>query len=241
MAIPIQYRLQIIFIYMIRKLLLLSLLCVCTIAKAQSPTSIENLYTGGQEAFYNKIKKELRYPQASFNNGRTGMALVSFTIDQQEGLTGIAVMNSIDPYIDEEVKRVLLATASKWVAGRVSGRQEFILPVLFARNEDRLKQVKVPAMVLKPVVVSAPGLPEVENSDLKQELGLALRQVNHFMANYQSDLAMLMLNELVRTNPFNKEIRETRVHVYGQMNEAAKALQERAFVERFLAVMDEEE
>ncbi len=215
-------------------MLSLGLLFVNTYVFAQTGISVENLYRGGQEAFNSKMKKELRYPAPAVQNGRTGMALVSFSIDPKGGLTGVNIVNSVDPTIDEEVKRALLTTSANWTAGRANTRQEYILPVLFAANEASLKNIKVPATVLKPIVVTQQALPVIEGPDFPQELSLALRQGNHFMANYRSDLALLMLNELVRKNPFNKEIRETRAYVYSQMNQPDKARQERAFVDQYL-------
>jgi TonB family protein len=227
---------------MLRSCFLVGLLLVCISAYAQVPLSADNLYKGGQEAFSNAMNNQLRYPQASVNTGRTGVSVVSFRLDQRGAPSSVTILNSVDPYIDEAVTRALQSTSGNWITGTLNSQQDLVLPVVFARSMQSLENIRVPANVLKPLVVAGqePGIAEIPN--LRTDLSLAMQQVNRFMANFQSDLAMLMLNELVRTNPFNKEIRETRIYVAGIMNNQELARSDRQFVERFLVTgMDEEQ
>lgn len=90
-------------------------------------------FPGGQEALMKWLQKNLKYPSSAADNGIQGRVLVQFTVNKDGSIVDPKVMKSVDPALDKEAMRVVMAMP-KWQPGKQRGktvRVRFTLPVTF--------------------------------------------------------------------------------------------------------------
>ncbi|MBN8577453.1 MAG: TonB family protein [Cytophagales bacterium] len=91
--------------------------------------------TGGYEAFYKFVGKNLKYPKRAQHTNTQGKVYVEFVIDKSGNVTDLKVIKGIGSGCDEEALRVLALT--KWQAGRQRGKPvkvRMTMPVNFILN-----------------------------------------------------------------------------------------------------------
>ena len=90
-------------------------------------------FPGGITAFYEYLKKELKYPRQAQRMGIEGRVFVQFVVERDGRLTDIHVVKGIGAGCDEEAVRVL-KESPKWKPGKQRGkpvRQKMIQNILF--------------------------------------------------------------------------------------------------------------
>lgn len=78
-------------------------------------------FPGGMKRLSEYISTHLQYPTVSQENGIMGNVRVSYVIDEEGNVTDVEVMESIDPYLDEEAVRVI-SSMPKWKPGMKDGK-----------------------------------------------------------------------------------------------------------------------
>lgn len=78
-------------------------------------------FPGGMKRLSEYISSHLQYPTVSQENGVMGNVRVSYVIDEEGNVTDVEVMESIDPYLDEEAIRVI-SSMPKWKPGIKDGK-----------------------------------------------------------------------------------------------------------------------
>lgn len=84
-------------------------------------------------AFYNYLKKTIRYPEQCYRSGIQGKALVAFTVMKDGSLENIRVMNDVHPALAMEAVRVVKGSPL-WEPGVIRGKPANIVynvPVSF--------------------------------------------------------------------------------------------------------------
>ncbi len=90
-------------------------------------------FPGGLSAFYQYLKKEIKYPRQAQRMGIEGRVFVQFIVERDGTLTDIKVVKGIGAGCDEEAVRVL-QNSPKWKPGKQRGRavrQKMIQNILF--------------------------------------------------------------------------------------------------------------
>ena len=90
-------------------------------------------FPGGLTAFYEFLKKEIKYPRQAQRMGIEGRVFVQFVVERDGRLTDIHVVKGIGAGCDEEAVRVL-KNSPKWNPGKQRGRpvrQKMIQNILF--------------------------------------------------------------------------------------------------------------
>ena len=90
-------------------------------------------YPGGEKELHKYIMNELRYPQEAMLNKETGEVLVAFSIGMDGYVSGVRVIKSVSPSLDEEAIRVVRKMPS-WIPGKKNGRAvraEMTIPINF--------------------------------------------------------------------------------------------------------------
>lgn len=90
-------------------------------------------FPGGITAFYQYLKKELKYPRQAQRMGIEGRVFVQFVVERDGSLTDIHVVKGIGAGCDEEAVRVL-KNSPNWKPGKQRGkpvRQKMIQNILF--------------------------------------------------------------------------------------------------------------
>ncbi len=103
---------------------------------------IESIYTvleetavpeGGMPAFYQYVKKEMKYPKEARQKGIEGKVFVQFIISADGTISDAKVLQGIGFGCDEEAIRIVLNSA-KWKPGKQRGKpvkQRYTLPIVF--------------------------------------------------------------------------------------------------------------
>jgi TonB family protein len=90
-------------------------------------------FKGGINAFYEKIKRGVRYPRYQATQRIQGVAHVKFVILTNGEITDVHVINDVDPGLAHEAVR-FVKTAKGWHPGSVKGRLvkvSYIVPISF--------------------------------------------------------------------------------------------------------------
>lgn len=94
-------------------------------------------FPGGGEAIEKYLNDNIKYPKVARKNGVQGRVEVSFVVERDGTLSNIRVARSVDPLLDKEAKRVILAMP-RWKPGKKDGnevRVRYKLPVTFSLIE----------------------------------------------------------------------------------------------------------
>lgn len=88
---------------------------------------------GGYPAFYDYVRKKMKYPTQARRMGIEGKVFVQFVVDKDGTLTEVKAVKGIGAGCDEEAVRVI-SGAPKWKPGKQRGRSvkvRMILPITF--------------------------------------------------------------------------------------------------------------
>ncbi|MDE7357323.1 MAG: energy transducer TonB, partial [Bacteroidales bacterium] len=91
---------------------------------------------GGDEAFYQYIAANIRYPVVAMESGISGRVYVTFVVEKDGSITDVKVLRGIGGGCDEEAVRVVKAMP-KWKPGKQRGRPVRVLyrvPINFTLN-----------------------------------------------------------------------------------------------------------
>ena len=93
-------------------------------------------FPGGQAALLDYLRKNIKYPRLSQENGVQGRVLVQFVVNKDGSIVDPEVVKSVDPLLDKEALRVI-STMPKWKPGSQRGkpvRVRYTVPVNFRLN-----------------------------------------------------------------------------------------------------------
>ena len=99
-------------------------------------------FPGGDKAYLDYIKKNMRYPEEAKKKGIEGRVLVQLYVETDGSLSEIKVSKSVDPQLDEEALRIVKGMP-KWIPGRKGGeivRMQMNLPITFRLEKEGVKK-----------------------------------------------------------------------------------------------------
>ncbi|MFP4093937.1 MAG: energy transducer TonB [Cyclobacteriaceae bacterium] len=89
--------------------------------------------SGGMQAFYEFVGKNMKYPSQARRMGIEGKVFVQFVVDKDGSLSDVKAIKGIGAGCDEEAVRVI-KSAPKWNPGKQRGRPvrvRMVLPITF--------------------------------------------------------------------------------------------------------------
>jgi TonB family protein len=95
-------------------------------------------YPGGEEAMYEFLGKNIKYPQYAKENDITGTVIVTYVIEQDGSITDVRTLKDIGGGCGEEAVRVIKCMP-KWIPGKQGGapvRVQFNLPIRYTLDDD---------------------------------------------------------------------------------------------------------
>ena len=90
-------------------------------------------FPGGQQALFEYLSKNIKYPVIAEENGVQGRVIVTFVVERDGSITDVKVVKSVDPSLDKEAQRVVKAMPH-WIPGKQNGsavRVKYRVPVTF--------------------------------------------------------------------------------------------------------------
>ena len=94
------------------------------------------IFSGGEEAMYNWLAENIKYPQVAKETGITGTVIVSFIVERDGSISNITIRKDIGGGCGEEAVRVV-KLMPKWKPGKQKGapvRVQYNLPIRFSLN-----------------------------------------------------------------------------------------------------------
>ena len=91
-------------------------------------------FPGGEQAMYDFIGKNIRYPSKAIDANITGKVFVNFVIDKKGNVTNIKILKGLGYGCDEEVIRVF-SIMPVWTPGKQKGKKvkvSFNVPINFS-------------------------------------------------------------------------------------------------------------
>ena len=90
-------------------------------------------FPGGQQALFEYLSKNIKYPVIAEENGVQGRVIVTFVVERDGSITDVKVVKSVDPSLDKKAQRVVKAMPH-WIPGKQNGsavRVKYTVPVTF--------------------------------------------------------------------------------------------------------------
>lgn len=90
-------------------------------------------FNGGEEAMYQFLSENIKYPQVAKETGIQGTVIVKFVVEKDGSISDVQLLKTIGGGCDEEALRVVKAMP-KWKVGKQNGepvRVYFTLPIRF--------------------------------------------------------------------------------------------------------------
>ena len=95
-------------------------------------------YPGGEEALYEFIAKNLKYPKAAKDSNITGRVFVLFIVEKDGSISNVRIFRDIGGGCGEAAAEVV-KKMPKWKPGKAAGkpiRVQFNLPINFQLSEE---------------------------------------------------------------------------------------------------------
>jgi protein TonB len=96
-------------------------------------------YPGGQQALFDYLKANVKYPEIARANGIQGRSLVQFVVNKDGSISDVQILRSGgDPSLDKEAVRVI-SSMPNWIPGKQGGkliRVRYTVPVNFRLTGD---------------------------------------------------------------------------------------------------------
>ena len=80
------------------------------------------LYPGGDEALFQFLSKNIKYPEDSKKNGIQGRVFVQFTVDRDGDVEDAKIMKGVSPDLDAEALRVINELPDFDSPGKINGK-----------------------------------------------------------------------------------------------------------------------
>ena len=90
-------------------------------------------FPGGQDALFDFIEKNIKYPKGAEDYGIQGRVILTFIVKKDGSLSDVRVAKSVDPSLDKEAVRII-KSMPKWSPGIEKGQfvnVKFTVPVTF--------------------------------------------------------------------------------------------------------------
>ena len=113
-------------------------------------------FPGGQNALLQYLKRNIKYPLNAERNGIQGRVIVTFIVEKDGSITGVSVISSVEPSLDEEAVRVV-KNMPNWIPGKQKNkpvRVKYTVPITFrmgSQNSEMLKDTSTQGINLKPL------------------------------------------------------------------------------------------
>ena len=101
-------------------------------------------FIGGQEAFYDFLRSELKYPRKAQLNNIEGKVMLEFVVCEDGSVCDYKVVNNIDQALANEALRVV-KKIPKWKPAQQNNKAVscyFTLPITFELEDDEPKKKK---------------------------------------------------------------------------------------------------
>ena len=184
---------------------------ICFSQDSEKP--IDYRFKGKEFELQSFLANNLRFPDKSIGAGNGGFSISGITITPKGTINNISIINSIDEYIDNEVVRVLYATRELWLeCDSCNSNQTFYIQLGFnygfRNNTDVRTDIdKNHNMFVGPVFATTTG------NGMPFTIEKLIKESTKLISASKYFEALPFVNELIRRNPFSKELYQIRIMI----------------------------
>ena len=191
---------------------------------------IDYRFNHGEMGYISFFSKNVRFPKAAIEKGTFANSITRITLNSEGEITGISVINPIDSIIDNEVLRVINLSKNFWKkCDSIKRDQVFYIQIAFSLpgfqpnlcnpgSKDILKLFPEPILVSIPESLLANLSKENDSRrpiDKSEELS---GKLNTNLNNEKFEDALPFLNELIKRDPFNRDLYKVRIMINIRLN-----------------------
>lgn len=174
---------------------------------------------GGAPTFYDTIYYELGYPSSGYERHIVGTTIAMLIITPQGEMKEVKILNPLGFGFDRAVQQALSTTKDIWLADRHSKRDiALFVPISFVLKGTEYNRTLPELDFLMPEIV----INSYDTRRIRRDVWLVTK-ANHLYIEKKYRRAMKYLNELIRRNPFDKNLfimRGTARHQTGDISGA---------------------
>lgn len=192
--------------------LLFFLCCDLTLVSGQVKP-VDQRYKEKEHGFIKFLSKNLKYPDESAANKITGYSVTGITVAPDGAIKNINIINSLDKNIDDQITATLLKTKGKWLkSDSIKTDQTFYVQVIYRiemsdaapSQETTLKNVY---NFIQPITITTNISKEGGTIETSESYG---NKIAECLKSDKSEEAIKYTDELIRRNPFNKNLYQLR-------------------------------
>jgi len=190
---------------------------------------IDYRFKNGEIGYSAFFSKSITYPQASVKAGSIGNSITRVTLNPEGEISDIDIINPIDSNIDKAVLNAIDRSRDFWKkCDTINHNQEFfmqfsfslpgIYPILFKPKTRELAAlfpdpllVTLPESLLAALSKQNEGIKIINNEELTDK-------ANAFLDSAKYDEALPFINELIKRDPFTRELYKARIMINIRLN-----------------------
>ena len=156
---------------------------------------------GGAPTFYDTLQYLVTYPHASQHRHRVGTSIAAITITPQGELKSVEIITSLGYSFDKMIREAITTTRDLWLADpHLKNDIVFLIPFTFLfENSVYTRANEPPGFVLPELkIISYPN-------NIRGDIRLTTR-ANHHYVEKRYKRAKRYLNELIRRNPYSRNL-----------------------------------
>jgi len=194
---------------------------ISIIANGQQNSELDSIYQGGSQTFYKNIGSRIIYRDQTI----VGTLIISWEVENGE-IKNITILNSLGRATDKEAIRLIESSEKYWKTK--NAKTKFYLPIKFKTAELDFYVDEYPNYYLEEImVVSYKQTIHRPDNELISEMN------ENIKAKKYND-AIDILDIVIKRNPLNQQIRETRIFCFNKLQLFAEACDDITFIENEL-------
>ena len=213
--------------------ILLLLSCISTSNSLYSQKfkkPIDYRFNGGEIGYISFFSKSIHFPVTAIEKGTIANSIIKITLNPEGEINEISIINPIDSIIDNEVLRVIGLSKNFWEkCDSIRHDQGFYIQIAFSLpgfqpNLCKPKSKEIMKIFPEPIIVTIPEslLPTLtkENDSkiaVKKSEELS-EKLNSNLNNEKFEEALPFLNELIKRDPFNRDLYKVRIMINIRLN-----------------------
>ena len=185
---------------------------------------------GGAPTFYDTMYYELGYPSFGYERHIVGTTIAILTITPQGELKEVKILNSLGYSFDRTVREALSTTQNIWLADSYVKRDIVLfVPISFVFDDSQYKRATPRLDFLMPEIVVISR----RMRKIREDITLVTK-ANQLYIEKKYRRAMKYLNELIRRNPYDKNLFIMRGTARYKTGDPAGACEDFSMITTFL-------
>jgi hypothetical protein len=209
----------------IASLIIILLLIVNNLNSQKAKLPIDYRFKNGELGFTSFFSKNIKYPKQSIQNGTIANSITRISVNPKGEIDTIYTLNPIDSIIDLEVNRVINLSRNLWKeCDSIEHDHVFYIQIAFSLskimpNTFNPRSNQLMKLFPNPIIITLPE-PLIKSPDNEQEPKIIIpsneslaKKLNSSLVTSDFGNALPLLNELIKRDPFNRELYQVRIMI----------------------------